>query len=494
MAVGYWIASQTGDIEVTEAEQNSVKEEINKVKSKELEKNKSSSNSNLDLYRLIPSYVNSLYTDDLTKLKHRKIIRALVVPGRTDFYIDNGKISGFIVKLLDNYEKELNKGVKKEDNKTRIVYVPVDFKDLIPYLLAGKGDIAAGLLTVTESRKKQVDFVSSLNKEINEVIITHKDSKTKLEEIDDLSGKNIYVVKGSSYVEHLKQLNIKLKNKGLKPAKIIEAEDYLSGEDILEMLNAGAIDITVIDDFKANLWARVLPNIRVRSDLILNESGSIGWAVRKNNPELKEHLKAFSQKVKKGTLLGNVIINQYYGRDQKLENLKHQKESVQYKELIALFKKYGQKYDIDYFKLLAQAYQESGLRQGLTSHRGAVGIMQLLPSTASGKNVAIENIELLENNIHAGAKYMAFLRHRYFNSPDISPADQIFFSWAAYNAGPANVRKMRAQAEKMGLDKNVWFQNVEVAAGRIIGSETVRYVANIYKYYSAYMLLEQREN
>jgi membrane-bound lytic murein transglycosylase MltF len=119
--------------------------------------------------------------------------------------------------------------------------------------------------------------------------------------------------------------------------------------------------------------------------------------------------------------------------------------------------------------------------------------MQLLPSTAADKNVAIANIDRLESNIHAGAKYMNFLRTRYFSSPDIAAEDQIFFSWAAYNAGPANVRKMRNLADKMGLNKNVWFKNVEIAAGRLIGTETVRYVANIYKYYSTYLLLEQKE-
>lgn len=504
VAAGYCAISQASDIDLMAAEQDFVKEGIDNVKpktrvqayaqqgkSKALKKSKS--NYTLGSHRLMPSYARGLYTDDLTKLKQRKIIRALVVPGRTDFYIDNGKISGLIVKLLDNYEKELNKGIKKEDKKTRIVYVPVNFNDLIPYLVNGKGDIAAGLLTITDSREKKIDFVSGHRLEVNEVIITHQDSKINLAEIDDLSGKSIYVVKGSSYIEHLKHLNIKLINEGLTPVNIIEAKDHISAENLLEMLNAGAIDMTVIDDFRAKLWSKVLLNIKVRSDLVLNKSGSVGWAVRKNNPELKHHLNIFSEKVKKGTLLGNIIINQHYGRDQKLENLKQHKESKQYIDLIALFKKYGQKYDIDYLKLIAQAYQESGLRQNVTSHRGAVGIMQLLPSTARDKNVAIENIALLDNNIHAGAKYLAFLKNRYFNNPDISQEDQIFFSWAAYNAGPANVRKMRANAEKMGLDRNVWFQNVEVAAGRLIGSETVGYVANIYKYYSTYMLLEKIE-
>jgi len=486
-------------IEVNEPENNvdyltiNVQNQTRTVEVPELEQSVSLINRQPEFHHLTPSYVDERYTDDLTNLKQRKIIRALVVPGRTDFYIKDGKISGLIVKLLDNYEKELNKGVNKEDKKTRIVYVPVNFDDLIPYLLSGKGDIAAAFLTITNERKKRVDFASGHSKNINELIVLNRDSNISLSTLDDLAGKNIYVVKSSSYVEHLNQLNQKLINKDLEAINITEAAANLSSEDILEMLNAGAIDITVIDDFKANLWAKVLPNIEVRDDLVLNGSGSIGWAVRKSNPELKKHLEAFSIKVKKGTLLGNIIFNQFYGRDQKLENLKRHEERQKYQILVDLFKKYGEQYDIDHLKLIAQAYQESGLHQSLMSHRGAIGVMQLLPSTAADKHVAINNIELLENNIHAGSKYMSFLKRHYFSSPDISPEDQMFFSWAAYNAGPANLHKIRNHAEEMGLDKNVWFKNVEIAAARIIGTETVRYVANIYKYYSTYLLLEQKE-
>ncbi|NQZ53993.1 MAG: lytic transglycosylase F [Piscirickettsiaceae bacterium] len=447
----------------------------------------------LNADRLSPSYLSERYSDDLTDLKKRKIIRALVVPGRTDFYVKDGKISGLMVKLLDNYEKALNEGIKREDDKTRIVYIPVDFNLLIPHLLAGKGDIAATFLTITEEREKQVNFASGHSLKVNELIVTNLNSGINLSTVDDLAGENIYVVKGSSYIEHLQLLNIALAKRGLKAINIVEAETYLTSEDILEMVNAGAVDITVIDDFKAKLWGKVLPNIKIHNDLTIHDAGRVGWAIRKSNPELKKHIEEFATSIKKGTLLGNILFNQHYGRDQKLENLQLHEEREKYSKFVNIFKKYGDKYSIDHFKLIAQGYQESALNQDRISHRGAVGMMQLLPSTAADKNVAVKDIDQLENNIHAGAKYMNFLRTRYFSNPDITPENQMFFSWAAYNAGPANVRKMRKLAEEMGLNKNIWFKNVEVAAGRLIGTETVRYVANIYKYYSTYLLLEQKE-
>ncbi|WP_419603600.1 transglycosylase SLT domain-containing protein [Thiolapillus sp.] len=204
--------------------------------------------------------------------------------------------------------------------------------------------------------------------------------------------------------------------------------------------------------------------------------------MRKSNPLLADDLRKFWKKVQKGSLLGNMLIKRYYKSTRWIKNPGREQARKKFAHLLKLFEKYGGKYGFDALALAAQGYQESELNQQRKSHRGAVGIMQLLPSTAADKNVGIRDISTEENNIHAGAKYMAFLRDRYFSDPAIKPDDRMAFAWAAYNAGPAKVRKMRAKAKAMGLNPNVWFGNVEIAAGKIVGRETVRYVANIYKY------------
>ena len=119
--------------------------------------------------------------------------------------------------------------------------------------------------------------------------------------------------------------------------------------------------------------------------------------------------------------------------------------------------------------------------------------MQLLPSTARDPNVNIPDIADAENNVHAGAKYLAFLREHYFSSPEIDPQARAAFGWAAYNAGPGRVQQMRDLATEMGLDRNRWFGHVEVAAGKLVGRETVKYVADIHKYLTAYRLLHAHE-
>jgi membrane-bound lytic murein transglycosylase MltF len=138
---------------------------------------------------------------------------------------------------------------------------------------------------------------------------------------------------------------------------------------------------------------------------------------------------------------------------------------------------------------MAQAYQESGLDQSKRSPEGAIGVMQILPATAADRNVAIDDIHLLEPNIHAGVKYLRFLRDRYFDEPGIADLDRLLFAFAAYNAGPRNVARARTRATRSGFDPDIWFNNVEIAAGRAISREPVTYVRNIYKYYVAYRLM-----
>jgi len=82
---------------------------------------------------------------------------------------------------------------------------------------------------------------------------------------------------------------------------------------------------------------------------------------------------------------------------------------------------------------------------------------------------------------------------RYFDDPKIDKLNRRLLAFAAYNAGPAKVSKLRKEAATMGLDPNVWFRNVEVVAAKRIGRETVQYVGNIYKYYIAYRLIVNKK-
>ncbi|HSN56001.1 MAG TPA: lytic transglycosylase F, partial [Candidatus Sulfomarinibacteraceae bacterium] len=364
---------------------------------------------------------------------------------------------------------------------------PVQRDELLPALEKGLGDLAAANLTITESRLQAVDFSDPLVTGVSELVVTGP-SGPDLESLDDLAGKEVYTRRSSSYWRSLEKLSEDLRSRGLKPAVPVAVEEFLQDEDLLEMVNAGLLPITVVDSHKAQLWAQIFHDIEVHEKLAVRTDGRIGWAFRKSSPQLAEMVNEFVRKHKKGTLLGNVVLNRYLGNTDWARRALDGEDRARFGRTVGIFGAYGERYGFDHLMLAALAYQESKLDQSKRSAAGAVGVMQLLPSTAADPNVGIPDITELENNIHAGTKYLRFLRDRYFSDADIDPIDQTLFAFAAYNAGPAKVARLRSEAERSGLDPNVWFGNVEHVAARVIGRETVQYVSNIAKYYVAYRL------
>jgi len=254
------------------------------------------------------------------------------------------------------------------------------------------------------------------------------------------------------------------------------------------------VPFSVVDDYAARIWSEVFDNIEQGADLIVNSGGSIAWAVRKDSPELKASLNSYVKQIKKGTLLGNIAFNRYFRSTRWVRNALDPKALEKLNKISGIMRRYSDQYGWDWVAIAAQAFQESLLDQSKVSPAGAVGIMQLLPSTAAQKHVGFNDVSTLDNNIHAGVKYLVFLRQRYFSDPDIGPAQRVDFSWAAYNAGPAKIQRLRKMAAERDYDPNRWFGNVELVAADVIGRETVDYVANVNKYYVTYKYaLERRE-
>jgi membrane-bound lytic murein transglycosylase MltF len=309
-----------------------------------------------------------------------------------------------------------------------------------------------------------------------------------LESLEDLSGVEVFVRPSSSYQESLLALNERFTALGKAPVFIRTADENFEVEEILELVRSGVYTATVADDHLARFWAGAMEGIQVREDLVLRADVDIAWALRKDTPKLLAAANAFARKHRKGTLVGNVIYQRYLKNNPWVKNNRAELELLKLNGMIALFRKYGERYDFDWMLVAAQAYQESGLDQSRRSAAGAVGVMQVLPSTAASKQVGIPDIEDLESNIHAGVKYLHVLVDHYFDDPELDAVNRALFAFAGYNAGPNRIQRLRGVAEKRGLDPNRWFENVEVVVAEQVGSEPVRYVSNIYKYYVAYKL------
>jgi membrane-bound lytic murein transglycosylase MltF len=430
------------------------------------------------------------FKGDFDGMVQRRLIRVLTVQNPVLYFVDKGREVGLTYEAIKAFEKEVNESLGNKVVMVHVVPIPVARDRLIPDLVAGRGDIAAGAITVTPERRKLVDFSDPFATGVREVLVTGPDTPP-VASLDELSGREVYVRPSSSYAEHIRKLNARFKSQGKPPLEITPAPETLEDGDILEMVAGGLVPATVVDDFMADLYTQVFPALRKNSD-IASAPGQIAWAYRKNSPKLAAALKGFVAKNKQGSLAANVLINKYVKTTKWVKNARAGDDRKRFESMVALFKKYGDKYDLDSLLMAAQGYQESGLDQSMRSPVGAIGVMQVMPATARDKAVGIPDIENLESNIHAGVKYIRWVEQNFYQDPAITPLNKGLFAFASYNAGPGKVSSLRKEARAQGLDPNKWFNNVELIAAKRIGRETVTYVSNIYKYYLAYQLMQQR--
>lgn len=426
------------------------------------------------------------WTGDLDGMLERRVIRLLTVysPGRYHLE-ENGQERGLVKEMAREFEKDLNQQLGKRTLRVNVVIIPLPRGQLIPALLAGYGDIVAAGLTITEARGEQIDFTVPISKPVSELLVTGPSAKP-LETIDSLAGETVYVRDASSYHDSVEALNNQFAARGLPPIDIQLVSEYLEDDDLIEMVDRGLLPWAIVDSYKPQQWEGVFEEITVREDLVLRESGRIAWAHRKDSPGLAKMLDNFLGKHREGTLYGNIMVNRYLRDFDWAAHALNDEDYQRFVDLEHLFRRYGEEYEVDYLLAAAQGFQESRLNQDARSHTGAIGVMQMLPSTARDKNVGIPDIHELEPNIEAGIKYVAFLRERYFTAPEVDRLNGTLLALAAYNAGPRRVINLRNTAEAEGYDPNVWFDNVEVIAAKEVGRETVQYVSNIFKYYLAY--------
>ncbi|HEX4234453.1 MAG TPA: transglycosylase SLT domain-containing protein [Caldimonas sp.] len=438
---------------------------------------------------------NKAWTGDFDKMLERRMLRIYAPYSRSLYFNDKGRERGIAVELARDWERYLNTKYAKQLGKRPLtIYIgPATREKLLPYLNEGLSDVSIGNLTVTDARLHQVDFVAgdAGDRTLNEIVATGPQSP-EVKVLADLSGKQVHVRKASSYYESLVAMNEQLRGEDKRPIELILVPEALEDEDMLDMLNAGLLQFIVVDDWKARMWAQVLPKVKPRYDLVLREGARTGWAIRKSSPKLAAEITDFFQNWTLKTGVADYRMNSYMKRVRELKDPTGSTEWRRFRNTIEIFEKYGQRYDFEPLMLAAQGYQESQLNQQAKSGVGAIGVMQIMPAT--GAELGVGDIHQVEPNIHAGAKYMDQLMTKYFPDANFSPGNRPLFAFASYNCGPGNVAKARRKAAERGLDPDKWFNNVEIVVAEQIGTETTTYVRNIYKYYVAYKLtLEAQE-
>jgi membrane-bound lytic murein transglycosylase MltF len=438
----------------------------------------------------LPPLLKTPWKGDLDAIAQRRVVRVLLPFRRPEFFYMEGRPVGILQEAFQELETVLNKKYKTTSaNRIVVVLLPTPMDRMREKMTGGFGDIAAGSISITEENQAGADFTIPLLTGLKILAVTGPGAP-ELAAVDALSGKEVWVMPRSRMKKDLEDLNARLKSQGKAPAIMREADPVLEPGDVMEMVNAGVYPIALMQSSQAEFWAKVFDKVKPRTDLAIAEDVQLGWAIQKGTPQLKAYLDDFIKTHGVGTAFGNTVMRRYLKEAKYVRNATEVSEMKKFQATLPYFKKYSTQYNLDYLMMAAQGYQESRLDQSAKSQVGAVGIMQVMPSTAATAPVKIANIETEENNIHAGLRLMHFLIEDHFNEPGLNLQNRILFAMAAYNCGPGNVARCRTLATKMGYDPNIWFNNVEVAAAKVIGRETTQYVANIYKYYIAYRLAQ----
>jgi len=400
---------------------------------------------------------------DFDGMLKRHRIRMLVPYSRTLFYVENGQKRGLSAELGRDFETYLDKRYAKQlaGAHFTVSLIPTTRDKLLSGLTDGVGDISGGNLTQTAARSQIADFVVPTERAPAQELLVSGPNAPAVATVDDLSGKKVNVRQSSSYLESLNALNDKLSAASKPGVQIITMPDALEDEDLLEMMNVGLLEFTVVDSWKAKLWAQTAPQIRVHDDIVLRSGGTIGWAIRKQSPQLQAAIEGFYKSASQQGLM-EARLTAYQARLKEISNgsaaaMKH------FDETITLFRKYGSKYAFDPLMMAAEG--------------------QTLPASD----------EELASTVQAATQHADQLMSRDFPDAKFSDLDRTLFTFASYKAGAEKIASMRQEAAKRGLDPNQWFNNVEQVTAEKLGMATTAYVRNIYKYDTAYKLIAESQ-
>ena len=436
----------------------------------------------------LADHINIASKPKFQEILNKRYFKVLTTQNSFDYYIYQGVPKGIQLEMTKMLQKNINKRYSSKKASLNIQYemIPVASDQLIPMLLEGKGDIIAAGLTITPKRKKILRF-SKPYRYVDEVIVTRKENQNV-----DFKGKTFHIRKSSSYYEAIINYNKKSKNKD-KKIKLRSVNETLHTENILELISLGKFEYTVADSYIASMALNIFDNLVILKVRPFGQNLPIAWAVRKKSKRMAKEINLIIPKISKGSTFGNIISKKYFNDFGGIKARLKGESPDKLSKYDSLIKKYSKKYGFDWRLISSLCYQESHFIQNQENQWGAIGLFQVKQMTANEPYIKIKNISGLkntENNIHAGVKYLAWIRDRYFAKiPGIESKAVLRLTMASYNAGPARVLKAIKLTKKMKLNPKKWFRNVEYAMLKMKRVEPVSYVSEINKRFVSYVLL-----
>lgn len=429
----------------------------------------------------MPTWAGSY--DDM--LRQRRV-RLAVEYDRTLYFSNAGRPYGLAIEIARDLSKWLSSrhADKLQHQSLNVQIVPVPKGDTLLALSNDQADIALGQFHIEHLENAPTDLIiKSSAILLKEILVTGKDDRFT-HQISSLDGLEVRAAYPESFYSGLKHWNNHLLAEGKSPIKLLTWPQGLEDEDMLQMVNAGLINAIFISDWKAVLWQSVLPNIMVHRDITFQNAGTIGWALNKSNADLAIDIESFVQEWVANDGMRSFRTDSFKSKLRALKNPTNEPDWSRFEKLWPIFEKYGKQFNLDPFMLAALGYQETGLIPVQTGMGGAVGVMQLMPST--GSSMGVGDIHQVDANIHAAAKLMDVMLKQYFSDADFTTQNRTLFAIASYNAGPNAIAGLRKFAKNQGFNPDAWLGNVEIVAAEKLGVNVMTYVRNVFKYFVIY--------
>ena len=444
-----------------------------------------------------PTIVHGI--DDLQEIQQRGKLIALTDNSTTSYFIYKGIPMGYEFELLSLFAKHI--GVELE------IIVVKNMNEIIPKLQKGNGDLIAANLTATRDRFEKVNF-TEYNLLTTQVLVQRKpegweDMKSE-SEIDkqlirnpvELIGKKVHVRKNSSFYTRLQSLSDEIGG----DIEIVEAPGDFETELLISLVSRGVIDYTVADENVAKVNAHYFSNIDATTWISMPQQ--IAWAVNKRSPELLDALNQWIvefRKTKQYAIIYHKYFRNHRSQTKRVESDYFTISTGKISKYDHIIKMYSDDIKWDWRLVASLVYQESNFNSDALSWAGAIGLMQLMPTTAS--LYGIDSMSTVAQNVRAGTKHIRWL-DSYWSHMIPDEHERIKFVLASYNVGLGLVIDARNLAIKYSQNPDVWDNNVDnfllkksrevyyndevVKHGYCRGEEPYRYVREIISRYHHY--------
>ncbi|UVE19347.1 transglycosylase SLT domain-containing protein [Pseudomonas sp. LS44] len=427
------------------------------------------------------SWQHAASTRDLAEIRGSRVLRVLVNQSRNSSGEVKGQSIGIEYHRLRAFEQYLNSQAR--DSRTLTLKIIPKAKDqLLAALQRGEGDLVAPGELLDAHSGQSVSPTDAFRTNVPLVLVSRQGDR-RYQRLEQLAGRSLALPVGSAAGEALRAVNQKLAERKLAPMMIEWVDPSLAVEDVLEMVQAGILPRTAVELPIAERWAKVMPKLRIDKQLVLSKQGNMSWFVRRDAPMLRASVNNFIKAYHMPTDQDADFLR-VYRRLYQVHSPLGRVERQRLEKVRPTLQRYAEQHDFDWLALAALAFKESTMNPAARGVGGATGLMQITPAAA--RSVGVGNVQSLDGNVQASAKYLAMLRRNYFNSSQIKPRDKLAFTLAAYNLGPARVQSLRAEARRRGLNNNQWFFQVERIAMDQLGMGVVSYVNAVNKYYLTY--------